>query len=145
MQIPAAPQQSIVGYVLAALAILFGGGAIGSVFTALLNKSVRRAEAVEKMANADKARAEGRHFDGESLDKAWERVDGLMEYIDELRADLVEIRKQKDVEERVSLAKWREIGNCYLQLNMYEDDLAVPKEKRFRQKTREEIATSAGE
>lgn len=73
-----------VGQVLYTIAMLLSGGTAGGVLLHLLN---RRWLNIESEARAAKTKAEARHLDSETIDKAYERIDELHAIIDELRAE----------------------------------------------------------
>lgn len=74
---------SVFGEVLYTIAMLLSGGVGGSVIGHLLN---RRRINLESEARAAKTKAEARHLDSETIDRAYERIEELHEIIDELRA-----------------------------------------------------------
>lgn len=80
---------SAIGSLAYTLAMLLSGGAGTGVLLHLLNR--RRVNA-ESEANAAKVKAEARHLDSETIDRAYERIDELHGIIDELRAQQDEDR-----------------------------------------------------
>lgn len=81
------------------LVTFLSGGAGGGVLAHLLSR--RRAN-LESEANVAKARAEARHLDSETIDRAYDRIDELHDIVDELRGarekDRLEILRLSQVE-----------------------------------------------
>ncbi|HEX7333421.1 MAG TPA: hypothetical protein VF290_18095 [Pyrinomonadaceae bacterium] len=73
-----------VGQVVYTIIVLLSGGTAGGVLLHFLN---RRWLGIESEARAAKTKAEARHLDSETIDKAYERIDELHAIIDELRAE----------------------------------------------------------
>lgn len=90
---------SIVGQVLYTLATFLSGSVGGSLLLHFLN---RRWQNSESEARAAKAKAEARHLDSETIDRAYERIDELHDIVDELRAqqekDRLEILRMSHIE-----------------------------------------------
>ena len=74
---------SLVGQVVYTATLLLSGTTVGGLIIHLLN---RRRQNLESEANAAKAKAEARHLDSETIDRAYERIADLNDIIDELRA-----------------------------------------------------------
>lgn len=84
MQETNAIPHSAVGQLVYTLVVLVFGGAGGSVILHFLN---RRWANSESEARAAKTKAEARHLDSETINRAYERIQELHGIIDELRAD----------------------------------------------------------
>ena len=107
-----------VGQVVYALVVFFSGSAGGGLLIHLLG---RRRLNLESEANAAKAKAEARHLDSETIDKAYERIEQLHDIIDELRAqqerDRLEILRMSHVE-YISQQQRAEIERCRIELEL---------------------------
>lgn len=75
---------SAIGSLAYTIAMLLSGSAGTGLLLHVLN---RRRQNIESEANAAKAKAEARHLDSETIDRAYERIDAMHEIIDELRAE----------------------------------------------------------
>lgn len=84
MQDTNAIPHSAVGQLLYTLVVLLSGGAGGSLILHLLN---RRRINTESAAQAEKIKAEARHLDSETVNRAYDRIEELHAIIDELRAE----------------------------------------------------------
>lgn len=88
-----------VGQAIYTVVVFLSGTAGGTLIQHLL---LRRKLNLEGEANAAKAKAEARHLDSETIDKAYERIEQLHEIIDQLRAhqekDRLEMLRLSNVE-----------------------------------------------
>lgn len=72
----------------------------------------------------------------ESSDEAHRKI------VRELEAELDKSRDGEREQRDVAAAKWREINNCFLYMELLEDKLEVPLKARYKKRTREEIIKS---
>lgn len=78
------------------LAIPIAGG-IGYLVSWFRNRGKRKPELSILEATAQKTRAEARKIDGETIDRAHDRIDELVIINYQLREDLLELKKQVDM------------------------------------------------
>lgn len=57
----------------------------------------------------------------------------------ELETELDRARDGEQLQQQISAAKWREIANCYLYMELLEDKAGIPQSARYHKKNREEI------
>lgn len=112
-----------VGQVVYTIIVLLSGGTAGGVLLHLLN---RRWLGIESEARAAKTKAEARHLDSETIDKAYERIDELHAIIDELRAerekDRLELLRMSRLEYE-SEQQRRQLSQQDLELESYENQM----------------------
>lgn len=78
------------------LAIPIAGG-IGYLFSWIRNRGREKPELSILEATAEKTRAETRKLDGETIDRAHDRIDELLIINYQLREDLLKLKKQVDM------------------------------------------------
>lgn len=112
-----------VGEIFYTIIVFLSGSAGGTVIQHLLT---RRKVTLEAEANAAKVKAEARHLDSETIDKAYERIDQLHEIIDELRAqqerDRLEILRMSSLE-YISVQQKRQIEQQEIELRLAEQQI----------------------
>lgn len=74
-------------------------GAIGYLGSWLQNRKKLSSEILFTEANAEKTRAEARKLDGETIDRAYDRIDELVAVNSQLRKDCLELQKKLDLAE----------------------------------------------
>lgn len=87
---------TFVGYVLSALALLVTGGGIKALIDWLANRRKQKAEVVEINAQTVKVHAEARQLDTETVIRASERIEELLDLNDALRSELMESNRRLD-------------------------------------------------
>lgn len=118
---------SALGQMLYTLVVLLSGGAGGSLILHLLN---RRRINSESAAQAEKTKAEARHLDSETVNRAYDRIEELHTIIDELRAE-----KEKDRLELLRMSHLEYISEQQKrQLELQEIDLKLANEQMKRLK-----------
>lgn len=116
-----------VGQVVYTIIVLLSGGTAGGVLLHLLN---RRWLGIESEARAAKTKAEARHLDSATIDKAYERIDELHAIIDELRAE-----REKDRLELLRMSHLEYMSEQQKrQLELREIDLKLANEQMKRLK-----------
>lgn len=114
---------SAIGSLAYTVAMLLSGGAGGGLLLHFLN---RRRVALESEANAAKTKAEARHLDSETIDRAYDRIDELHGIIDELRAqqdhDRLELMRMSRLEYEVSEQR-RQIAQQDIELKLADQQI----------------------
>lgn len=115
------------GQVVYTIIVLLSGGTAGGVLLHLLN---RRWLGIESEARAAKTKAEARHLDSETIDRAYERIDELHAIIDELRG-----QQERDRLELLRMSHLEYISEQQKrQLELQEIDLKLANEQMKRLK-----------
>lgn len=118
-QSPSPSALSTLQYVFGALAV-FLSGTLGALITWFLQRPKIKPEVDLLQAQADKTRAEMRSLDGQTLDRAYDRIDELHEICERLRTDLARLRGVE--EENNILTGWNKRMKALLTLK----GIAVP-------------------
>jgi len=97
MQLETTTPHSLAGQIISAIVLLLTGTGIGAgVINWLANRKRQKAEVVEISAQTVKVHAEARQLDSQTLIRASERIEELLDLNSALRDELTEANRQLD-------------------------------------------------